>query len=142
MLPSSLFSGTVIERTIKAVRPSAIARATMPPMIANSTTRSASRRRRIAPGQRLLLDPGHDRVDLVIDIEDAASRLRQQRVALGTLSSPEKASPARRARSVRVSTSRPMAATPSGMDGGDRLQILIETRLGLGGILLELASLG
>jgi len=43
MLPSSFLSGTVIERTISAVKPSAIASATIPPMIERSTTRSASR---------------------------------------------------------------------------------------------------
>ena len=43
MLPSSLFSGTVIERTIRAVRPRATASVTIPPVIERLTTRSASR---------------------------------------------------------------------------------------------------
>src|SRR5260370_88189 len=98
-------------------------------------------RRRLAPGQRLLLDLSHDLVDLVIDIEDAASRLRQQRVALGTVVARK--SLARTTRQIGQGIDLASDGGDAlGMDGGNLLQILIKTHLGSGGIFLGAGELG
>ena len=85
MLRSSRFKGTVIERTVSAVKPSASTSATDPADDREPDREFSLARRRIAPGNGPLLDLVYDLVDLVIDIENVALGLRQQGVAGGAV---------------------------------------------------------
>ena len=77
MLRSNRPKGTVTERTVRAVRPSAIANAMSPPIIESRTASSAWRveasRRANAP----LLDLLNDLVEAVVDRGNVALGLRQ-----------------------------------------------------------------
>ena len=96
--------------------------------------------RRIAPRHGPLLDPVDDPVDLAVDIENMALRLRQQRIAGGAVVARigRPRLPGQVGHCVDFASN---GGDERGIDCGDRLQIGVQSRFGLGGGLLRACEL-
>ena len=84
-LRSSCFRGTVIERTVSAVKPNAKSSAPIPADYRELHGEFRLASGRIAPSKGLLLDSVHDLVEVVVDSHDVTLGLRQQGVAGGAV---------------------------------------------------------
>src|SRR5436190_15148672 len=97
-------------------------------------------RRRIPASQGLLLDPSYDLVELIIDIEDVPTCLCQQGIAFSSVIARVGVARATRQLTQGVDFASDGGDAP-GMGCSNLSQILIETRLCRGGILLGAGEL-